>query len=417
MVSAPQPTNSELTETAGFELTAIQLRAFLADRATLPVTAVAGGAGQRRLTVVVEGPTPFRATVEAAVADPRGVAIVHGELPIGTEVSAARTVHDWCRELAVRLEAAGAHWPIEQRQPRREALTLAQAAGLSRELGSDAAEQWPLLAQWAQLVADRTGHAPRWWRQDDPGPALLLSVPQLPQELRSDLHLLLRLGEGLGDGAVLPMWVAALGFGVDAAGLLDTVPTPASFCALVQQTLGRPPAFAPVLQPNNWFVAWERPWLHAMCQGQALINVPRPAIGRAIGPQLWRLGARALPGVRGALHALSVVPGHDLTLHCLPQHRIPAADVEKLCGPIRAALSRCPGPAAPDSLARFFENDLTRHCQSIWRECHSAADFDVVWQQRWPEILAARDCRLLHAAKLGRLGGWVPMQQWLPGGG
>ncbi len=418
MPSASSGTPNATAELAPLELTPIQLRAFLAKCAAWPVTAVAGSAQQRRLTIEVAGTLPFRATVAPDLNGGGDLAVAHGELPPATDVASARGVLDACRDLATRLRQADAIWPMEPAPPAREPLNLTQAAEVSRELAGDSATQWPLLAQWAALVTARTGAAPRWWRQDQSGTvALLVTLPRLPDGLRSEAHLLARLGEGLGDGRSLPGWAAQLGFGVDAAGVVDTVPTPASFVALVRARLGRPPAFVPVLAPNAWFVAWERPWLEAMCRGEALINLPRPVVGRALGPWLWQLGARALPGVRAALHALVVVTGHDLTLHCLPQHRIATEDREALCGPIRTALARCPGPAAPDALARFFENDLTRHCQAIWRQCQTPGDFDVLWRERWPDVVAARDRRLGMAARLGRMGGWLPMQQWLPGAG
>ncbi|MBM4345908.1 MAG: hypothetical protein FJ100_21250 [Deltaproteobacteria bacterium] len=397
------------------DLTPIQTQAVLNARAAWPVTAASGGRGQRRLTLEIAGSVPFRATVAASGDRAHPWTVAHGVLPSDTDPATARAVLDWCRQAEATLQACSARWPDEAAPPRRESLQMAQAAALSADLGAPWLEQWPLLAQWADLATARTGSAPQWWRQTEPGPALLVTLPTLPKALRSDAHLLLRLGEGLGDGAALPGWAAALGFGADGEGVVQTLPTPASFVHLARHALGRDPAFVPLLCQNAWFVAWERPWLEAMVAGRAMINVPRPGVGRWIGPRSWRLGARALPGVRAALHALVVVPGHDLALHCMPQHRIPAADREGLCSPIRAALARCPGPAAPDALARFFENDLTRHCQAIWRDCQAAGDFDVLWRQRFADIATARDRRLDRAARLGRLGGWVPMQQWLVG--
>lgn len=369
------------------ELTRAQLHAALAARAPAHAQiAVDGDARQQRLRVTC-------AAMQATVSAREGG---------GWQVAASREDDaEFADLIDATLRQHAAAWPVDPPAPQRERLDRDRAAA---ELGAE----WPLLRDWLAF-AERFGErGPQVWLQTKPAPAVLLQMPQVPAKLQSAYRFLLRLDNGIGDGRHLPDWMAQLGFAADASGELTTVPTPASFARLVADQTGRPPAIAPQLQPMAWFLAWERPWLQAMCAGVAAINMPPAGFYAAIAHSRLPNWAPLLGGLRRGMHGLLLVPAHDLTLHCVLQHRIPAADLAIFGAEIAASLVEHRGPYAPKPLCNFFEDDLSEHCQALWRRCETARDFDVLWPAALPKLRAALRGRLDQTRRLRGLGGVIP---------
>ncbi|MSQ84580.1 MAG: hypothetical protein EXR77_17155 [Myxococcales bacterium] len=387
-------------------LTAHRARVVLADLdPCFAIERAQADASLPRIDVHVLGPLPFVARIGSAN---QSFVVNHASIKVAlipfkqpVERSLELAAEQWCQRATAKLTAIGAQWPQPQREPARHPLTTAEAAQL---LGDD----WPALQAWCEFVGAVLSQPPRWLVQTDPVQAVLLAMPQIPAHLQSSYEFFLRLSNGIGDGTAAPLWLSQLGFAADAAGTLTTVPTPSGFCALVQAACGRPAAVMPRLQRMSWFLAWERPWLLAMCQGRALINMPTPHFYRAVRTLRLPQMAPHHAGLRRSVHALLVMPGHDLTLHCLLQHRIAQADIADFGHQIAAALATVPGPLAPKPLCAFYEDDLSTHCQDLWRQCAVADDFDLLWVEQRPRIVSVLQHRLAEARQLGRLGAWLP---------
>lgn len=346
-----------------------------------------------RILLDVAGAVRFRATLTPE----QGHRVSHGALPHDCRAQDGRAIAAWCTAAQVHLEGQGAKWPTTPQPQAREPISASDAARLLQG-------EWPQLQAWTEYVRLATGSAVRWLQQGD---LVLLELPTPPQRYTSNYRFLLSVSDAFGRGSAVPPWMHALGFGSNASGDLQVVPTPSGFVRAVRQQAGKDPAYLPSLTPMNWMLAWERPWLDGMCRGRAVINMPPQGFYRRTGWLRHRLLMAHSPGLRRGWHGLLVIPGHDLTLHCLLQHRIPQEHVRQLGEPILRHLHATPGPYAPKPLCAFFEDDLSRHCQALWRTCVVAADFDLAWLDQWPLLLQKRDARLAQASEMGWQGGWI----------
>jgi hypothetical protein len=63
---------------------------------------------------------------------------------------------------------------------------------------------------------------------------------------------------------------------------------------------------------------------------------------------------------------------------------------------VQQAWARHPQRVPPEPLSRFFENDLTAYCQSIWRDLPDPAAFA-------PTFVLPRNLAQLHAALARRI--------------
>jgi hypothetical protein len=295
------------------------------------------------------------------------------------------------------LRVAGADWPSYPAPPAREVLPRAEAL---RRLGEEAGALRP----WLDYVEPLAGPI-QFSLQREPVEAVLLTLPRVPAHLQARYEYLLRT-HCLPGSPQGPPWLSQLGFGADGSGLVTTFPSPAGFVRLVRALRGTGPAWRPALVAMNGALAWERPWLEAMAQGTALINMPaRTGVWLRVVARQAAV-TRRLSMLRRHLHGLLVIPAHDLTQHCVLQHAVPADHVAALGEPVLRLLRDAPGPAAPKPLVILMDTDLPQACQRAWQACLVPEDFAIAWRREWPGLHDLLRERAAQTRRLGRLAGW-----------
>ena len=199
-----------------------------------------------------------------------------------------------------------------------------------------------------------------------------------------------------GGHAAVRAHLRALGFDWDAAGFLATTPTPLTFVARVRG-LGFEPAYVPELHTIGSIYMSKRTWVARQCAGALPVTVGTAGFYRRA--RVRQLVSRVVPGaarwrehLRYHLHGVQ----HDMSKHALCLHLVPRAQVRALGERATAAWQDHPHRAPPEPLARFFENDLTAYCQSIWRDLPEPAAFA-------PTFDSPRNLAQLHAALEARI--------------
>lgn len=229
-----------------------------------------------------------------------------------------------------------------------------------------------LLAPWTSAYAAHYGL-----------PLRLKATPSQPSvafpDLRLAQSLFLRAPAAFTEWARGRAYLQDLGMDVGPSGYVDVVPTPAEFRRRVR-ALGLPeplrPTFAPdpalVIPPARWLAHLRRRRLpiHLRAEWKYRLGAPaREVMHRVYAP--WRVKWHT------HFHAF----GHDMSLHGLALHRLPAAALEALLE--RAGRARGRGVRAA---ADFFETTLTRRCVELWREVDEPEAFADAFERVFPEL-------------------------------
>jgi hypothetical protein len=235
------------------------------------------------------------------------------------------------------------------------------------ELGAEAGALRPILDRWRRLVGPVGVHA-----LDGPGGGFALVFPPLPDDLDpggrtrfQPLPGFLRASPHRG------VW-EALGFRADRDGVLRTVPTPHTIIRRAE-AWGEPLAFRPELVPLDRDVVPPERWVRAVAAGVVPIHVPgQGSLSRGVDRALAG-PFRRLDRARSALASRLAALPHDLGKHVLLPRRVPI--------PQRDALAaRLPERASAQVWSRwteFFENELPRACEELYRSCDEPEEFDA----------------------------------------
>ncbi len=175
----------------------------------------------------------------------------------------------------------------------------------------------------------------------------------------------------LGAHAAVRDYLTRLGFRWDDASRFTTVPSPATFDRRRRREQDDDAGFAGLLFQVPRLAIPPRRWLSSCTDG----FVPYAVGTRRLYARLarrWRPGrvlrARAERYFFWGLQ-------HDVTRHALFTHLVPSRCVRTLGERIREALADRRPLITPTPLLRFYENDLTQYCQSIWRDLPSPSRF------------------------------------------
>lgn len=235
--------------------------------------------------------------------------------------------------------------------PRSEALDRRSA---TRLLGEDG----PRLAETVEAFAECYGQPlVAVFLEGDPVPSIRFPAVAPEQEL------LMYAPPPFREDARMQAYLLDLGFEVDRGCRVSTVPLPASF-ARRRARLEARGGLRPELVPLRWPLFSPAAWLREVARGVIPVNVN----GR-LGGWLARLARLPVPGATRAylnnhFHAL----GHDVGLHGLALHRVPAPAMAEL-----RRLAR--GARSVERAARFFEETLTRACVDLWAEVRRPEEF------------------------------------------
>jgi hypothetical protein len=186
--------------------------------------------------------------------------------------------------------------------------------------------------------------------------------------------------------------VRSLGFEWDDAGVLRTVPLPASFRRRLS-VLGPPSGFSPEVTVVDALEIPAGSWLVRLSEARAPIQAgteelylrARPA--RSSGPERWR---------RAMIHHLLSVP-HDMSKHVLACHLVPRARLLDLGERVVSVMGRWKRRVAgtlawarwlgsipkeclaPVPLLTFYENDLVDYSHAVWDAIDDPHDFASVF--------------------------------------
>lgn len=239
----------------------------------------------------------------------------------------------------------------------------------ARWLGEDG----PLLAPW--IAAYRRAYGvglEAVWLDGDDTPSVGFTAGL------DDQAVLLHAPPPFREDARMIAYLEDLGFAVDGRDRVSVVPLPRVFLRrfslleAASEGRARTPALVPELRRARAKVFAPRTWLYAVAGGALPINV-HSTISRLLAV------ARRAPLPRGVtasmddhLHAI----GHDVGVHALALHRVPARRMGALRRLARVALAR--GRAT--SAASFFEERLTRACTELWAEIGRPEDFEARYE-------------------------------------
>ena len=251
------------------------------------------------------------------------------------------------------------------------------------------------LAPWRAACERFLGGAPEHAR-DDRGPLLKFRSDDSPGHAAAIGKVRL-----YGGHAPVRAHLRALGYDWDHAGFLATIPTPLTFVARVRG-LGFEPAYGPELHTITGIYMSKRTWVARQCAGALPVTVGtadfyRRARLRQLLSHVTPGGARWREHLRYHLHGVQ----HDMTKHALCLHLVPRAQVRALGERAMAAWNNHPHRVPPEPLARFFENDLTAYCQSIWRDLPDPAAFAPTFDapRNLAQLYAALEARVAELAR------------------
>ncbi|MBX3274220.1 MAG: hypothetical protein KF729_28395 [Sandaracinaceae bacterium] len=281
--------------------------------------------------------------------------------------SAWRTAIEARVERAGALEAARAlRGAVGPQRPRREPLTGARARVLFGDEGA-------LIAGTVDAFARAYG-APleAVWLEGDETPSL--GFPPVVEQQEVLLHA----PPPFRQDAHTVAYLEDLGFAVDARDRVAIVPLPRAL-ARRRARLGVDGGLAPALREVPRVGYSPRAWLAAIASEAALpINVHGAlahALSRALALPLH-------PSQRARLNDHFHALGHDVGVHALALHRVPAARLAELRRLARVALARGRARQA----ATFFEGRLTRACVETWARVAEPRDFEPAFEDVYPTL-------------------------------
>ena len=244
-----------------------------------------------------------------------------------------------------------------------------------------------VLAPWRAAYTRFFGHAPRH-AEGDAGPRLIFPGDDSPAHAAA-------IGRVRIYADAVRGHLRALGYGWDASGALNTVPTPLSLRHRLRALGCDDAGFTPEYHRIRGVDMDKSTWIARQCAGMVPIAVGTAgSYRRAAGLHAlrWPGAAAWRERLRYHLHGVQ----HDMTKHALCLHLVPASQVRAIGEQVMHARPGVRGRLSREPLARFFESDLMAYCQAIWRDLPDPAAFA-------PTFTLASNLRQLHAALARRV--------------
>jgi hypothetical protein len=252
------------------------------------------------------------------------------------------------------------------------------------------------LAPWMRAYAAFYGRAPELREGADGRRSIRIAAEE------DSLDIFRRMVGTIGHFARKPailQHLRELGYEWNGAGVILTVPTPATFRATMASMDASACGFTPQVTIIDAFDIPAGAWLLDLTRGLVTINVGSAALYRRRSPP--HRAALGEPRHRSRLgtwlHHLLCLP-HDMSKHVLPLHLVPrpaildlGARVREALGPWRTRVAslglKWPGALGhvpkrwqgPGPLLRFYENDLVDYCHRVWGAVDRPADFAPVF--------------------------------------
>lgn len=191
-------------------------------------------------------------------------------------------------------------------------------------------------------------------------------------------------------------YVKRLGFGWTDANRIVTMPSPATFNALVERLSPTRDGYRVHVHRDPQRHLALGPYLASCLDGFVPLHV-------ADGP-LYPDVAADLAGAAGRedlrFHFASFA--HDLTVHALNYHLVPGESIRSLREHVERALPgrhaawRDPASAAPLTLATFFDNDLNRYGYAVWSRSERPSDFAALYAapRNFKQLIECLDRRI-----------------------
>ncbi|MCA9595319.1 MAG: hypothetical protein KC776_18500 [Myxococcales bacterium] len=177
---------------------------------------------------------------------------------------------------------------------------------------------------------------------------------------------------------VLRDYFASLGFAIHDDGLVRTVPTPESLVTLLAAHGVRTLAFRPRVFVGEAQRLTDEELLDLFLEGTLGVSLGSAELYAGAEPAL-RLGV-------GHGYWLEHFTGlaHDMSLHALATHRVPASAACELSAMVGPAARTCIASGRPDALEpllAFYEGDVTQVCQEIWETVAHPDAFASVFER------------------------------------
>ncbi len=182
----------------------------------------------------------------------------------------------------------------------------------------------------------------------------------------------------LGSHPALRAYLQRLGFDWGSEGYFSTIPSLEAFAARRRREGAGDSGFEPAVFEVTSLAIDPAAWLSACARG----FVPFAFGTTALYARLARRRLLAPPWRRRAERYFLWGLQHDMTRHALFTHRVPADVVRSTGDRIAAFLERRRPVITPAPLLRFYESDLVRCCQSVWRDLPSADGFEAAFRAR-----------------------------------
>jgi hypothetical protein len=201
----------------------------------------------------------------------------------------------------------------------------------------------------------------------------------------------------LGSHPAVRDYLRRLGFGWDACSILSTIPSPATFERRRAREDTGEAGFTGKLYELSRLAIAKREWLSACVRGFVPYAVGTPALYAGLSPERWSMLPRARSAERYFLWGLQ----HDMTRHGLFTHLVPTRCVRRFGERIDDFLGRRRPWFSPTPLLRFYENDLTQYCQSVWRDLPAPDRFSGAFEaaSSYARLEASLERRLAEAER------------------
>lgn len=239
-------------------------------------------------------------------------------------------------------------------------------------------DEWTILQPDFIAYERRHGSRPTVCALDAAVPAFVVRYPRLPPESLPRGGYLYQAPQQFLQPPLV-QHLASLGFFVDDDLVVRTVPTPATFERLMQLAGFADRGYRAALVRTPSTSMPPAAWLSHVIDGRFPINIA----------SRWFHAASRIARRTPLARAFRVEPAdlgllvHDVGVHILATHLLPRTDIRDIGQRLQGR--------RPARAAAFFEGDLTRYCQELWREARSVAEFDAIHRQRRPALMALVD--------------------------
>ncbi len=231
------------------------------------------------------------------------------------------------------------------------------------ELGAEA----ELIAPLAHAYREHYGESIALVRWRSGPPSLLFP------DVAPDQSLFLHGSQHLDRDVRFTAYLRDLGYGM-ADGKLRLVPTPAGFVARRQAMGLEARGFEPRLILARTPVLSSRTWLRSLGEGVFPINLRGELAYRLTRPAR-EVGRRLHEELATMWHTHFHALGHDMSLHVFGMHRLEPRHTRELTERASQA-ARALRPRTAVTVARFVEEDLTRHCVRVWNDIDRPEAFE-----------------------------------------